>query len=89
MVKSKRKKNERKKENIRQRLIYLLIFTVLYAVFLMWSYGNVNHYFPEPIHVGLGQYFDLSIGIIILGTTIYMALAGIFYKKIININKNK
>lgn len=71
-------KPEKKKKGIGN----FIIFTLIYAIFLMWLVGTLSHYYPAPVHVGGGQYFDLSIGAVIIGGSIFIMLAAILYKKI-------
>lgn len=46
-----------------KEMVIILIITV---VFTMWLYGMATVYFPEPIHLGLGQYIDIGTGVIII-----------------------
>lgn len=81
MGKIKPDKGTTKKET-KVNFLHWIIFTLIYIISLMWLSGMGQHYFPEPIHVGFGQYFDLSIGILILGISIYITIATVIFKKI-------
>ena len=73
-VKSSRMAKKEKKES-RKSMIRWLILTFGYAVFLMWISGMTQAYFPGLITPGGGQYFDLQIGFIIIGTSVYFVLS--------------
>jgi len=60
-----------------QKVIILMV-TLIAA---MWIYGNVKHYFPDPVYVGLGQYFDIGVGIIFILLTITGLFVAIIFKK--------
>ena len=81
MGKIKPDKGTTKKET-KMSFLHWTIFTLIYIIFLMWLSGMGQHYFPEPIHVGVGQYFDLSTGVLILGISIYITIATVIFKKI-------
>jgi len=57
-------------------------FTFIYAIFLMWLTGTISHYYRDPVHIGRGQYLDLSIGVLIIGGSIFIMIASILFKKI-------
>jgi len=80
-VKSQRMNNKRNKKERKKAFLKWMILTLGYAVFLMWISGMAQTYFPTVIGVGAGQYFDLYIGIIILGTSIYFIMSGYLLKK--------
>jgi len=80
-VKSQRMNNKRNKKERKKAFLKWMILTFGYAVFLMWISGMAQTYFPTVIGVGAGQYFDLYIGIIILGTSIYFIMSGYLLKK--------
>jgi len=82
MVKTKRmmKKTWKKKKG---SVIYFFIFTFLYIIFLMWLYGTVKYYIPT-IYIGAGQYFDLSVGVVLIGIGTYMFIATFLFKFIRN-----
>ena len=76
-VKSSRmtKKERERKEN-RKGMMRWIILTLGYAIFLMWVSGMTQAYFPDLMTPGGGQYFDLQIGFIIVGTSVYFVLSG-------------
>jgi len=63
-VQSKRSKKKANPEINIKRWVIITLFTV---VATMWLYGMTKIYFPTPVHVGGGQYFDLGMGIIVFG----------------------
>ncbi|MHA1251741.1 MAG: hypothetical protein ACTSRP_17255 [Candidatus Helarchaeota archaeon] len=79
-VKSRRQKKKTKKIG-KEKILHFLIFTVIYVIFVMWISGMGQHYFPQPIHVGFGQYLDLQVGIYLIGLGLYFPLAMLIYKK--------
>lgn len=78
-VKSSRMSRKEKKE-IRVGIIGFVIFTIIYGVFLMWVSGMAQAYFPTLVSPGGGQYFDVPIGIIIIGSSVYFVLAAYLFK---------
>ena len=78
-VKSSRMSRKEKKE-IRKGMIRWVIFTIIYAIFLMWISGMAQAYFPTLVSPGGGQYFDVPIGIIIIGSSVYFVLAAYLFK---------
>ena len=78
-VKSKRMSRKEKMEN-RKGMLGWVIFTVVYAIFLMWISGMAQAYFPTLVSPGGGQYFDVPIGIIIIGSSFYLVLAAYLFK---------
>jgi len=63
---------------LKKKYQWICIFTITVLI-TMWVYGNAKHYFPDPIHLGFGQYIDLASGIIIVSLLFIGATA--FYKK--------
>ena len=63
-VQSKRSKKETNPEINVKRWV---IITILTVVATMWLYGMTKVYFPTPVPLGGGQYFDLGMGIIVFG----------------------
>jgi len=63
-VQSKRSKKKANPEINIKRWVIITLFTV---VATMWLYGMTKIYFPTPVHMGGGQYFDLGMGIIVFG----------------------
>lgn len=59
-----------------------ILFTLIYGVILMYLYGMSRIYFPDPIHVGFGQYFDIGIGILFFGLLFYMFIIGVLINKL-------
>lgn len=78
-VKSSRMSRKEKKES-RKGIISWAIFTLIYAIFLMWISGMAQAYFPTLVSTGAGQYFDVPIGIIIIGSSVYFVLAAYLFK---------
>jgi membrane protein YqaA with SNARE-associated domain len=79
VVESSRMRKKEKKEN--KKGLSWVIFTIVYIVFMMWLSGMAKAYFPNLVSPGAGQYFDVSTGIIIIGTSFYFILAAYLYKK--------
>lgn len=73
-VKSSRMTKKERKENRKGRIRWLVL-TLGYAIFLMWISGMTQAYLPGLITPGGGQYFDLQIGFIIIGTSVYFVLS--------------
>lgn len=59
---------------------WIVIF-IISIIFAMWIYGMAGHYFPEPVHVGAGQYFDIAAGITIIGLILVAVLITIIFRK--------
>lgn len=76
-VKSSRmtKKEKKEKKESQKDMIRWIVLTLGYAIFLMWVSGMTQAYFPNVITPGGGQYFDLQIGFIIIGTSVYFILS--------------
>jgi sterol desaturase/sphingolipid hydroxylase (fatty acid hydroxylase superfamily) len=74
-----RMSRKEKMEN-RKGILGWVIFTVVYAIFLMWVSGMAQAYFPTLVSPGGGQYFDVPIGIIIIGSSFYLILAAYLFK---------
>lgn len=72
-VKSSRMSKKEKKEN-KKEIIGGILFTLVYGIFLMWISGMAQVYFPGLVSPGGGQYFDVSLGIIVIGTALYFVL---------------
>ncbi len=80
-VQSKRSMKAGSKVNITQ----WIIITLVTVVATMYLYGMATHYFPTPIHVGGGQYFDIGMGIAIFG----LLLCGLLITIMVNKYKKK
>ena len=78
-VKSSRTSKKAKKEHEKE-IVGWVIFTLVYAVFLMWISGMAQAYFPALMSPGGGQYFDVQIGVIVVGTSLYFVLATCIFK---------
>lgn len=72
-----------KKNNIEKELRVWLFFTVIYIFFIMYLFGMAKVYYPDPIHLGLGQYIDLGAGVIYGGIAIYSTIMVIMFKKLL------
>ena len=79
-IKSKRMSKKTKRER-KEAFLKWVVLTLGYAIFLMWISGMTRTYLPTVIGIGAGQYFDIYIGIIILGTSIYFIMSGYLLKK--------
>ena len=79
-VQSRRKARKTRNE-VKKKFLQFLIFTVFYAIFLMWVSGMTAHYYPEPIGIGWGQYIDLQIGLLIIGGTLYFMIMTLILRK--------
>jgi len=79
-VKSSRTSKKTKKED-KKEIVGWVFFTLVYAVFLMWLSGMAQAYFPGLASPGGGQYFDVPIGVIVIGTSLYFVLATCLFKK--------
>lgn len=77
-VQSKRSK---KKTNPEINIKRWVIITIITVVLAMWLYGMTKIYFPTPIHLGGGQYFDLGMGVIVFGVLLCSLLITIIFKK--------
>jgi len=58
--------------------LIVLMLTVFAA---MYVYGMSNHYFPEPVPLGGGQYIDIATGVIIISLLFAGFVIGILFKK--------
>ena len=81
-VQSKRSK---KKTNPKVNVKQWVIITIATVIATMYIYGMTKIYFPMPIHLGSGQYFDLGMGIVVFG----ILLCGFFITIITNKLKKK
>ncbi len=72
------KKKTIKKKLEKHQWICILAITVIVA---MYIYGMVKHYFPDPVHIGLGQYIDIATGVIILALLFSSFIFAIIFKK--------
>lgn len=73
-------KTSRRGKSRRKGLLIAIITIIIYTIFLMWITGNALHYFPEPAHIGLGQYLDFATGLIYISIFVY----GILFVYLIN-----
>lgn len=83
-VQSKRSK---KKTNPEINVKRWVIITIITVVVVMWLYGMTRIYYPTPVHLGGGQYFDLGMGIIVFGVLLCGFLISIIKNKLKNKNK--
>lgn len=81
-VQSKRAKKKGSQQANKTQWVIITIFTVIAT---MYIYGMVKIYFPTPIHVGGGQYFDLGIGVVVFG----LLLSGFLITIMVNKFKKK
>ena len=77
-VQSKRNKKKGSQRANKTQWVIITIFTV---IVMMWLYGMTTHYFPTPIPVGLGQYLDISAGVVIIGLLFSGFIITIILKK--------
>ena len=82
-VKSKR---STKKANPKINITQWIIVTLVTVIATMWLYGMATHYFPNPVYVGGGQYFDIGIGIAVFGLLLCGLLITIMVNKYIKKN---
>jgi len=71
-----------KKKDIRKKIkknqwIILLAITIVVA---MYIYGMTSHYFPFPVHLGFGQYMDISTGVVIIGLLLSGVILNYIFK---------
>lgn len=67
-----------KKKTKKYQWVIILMIGILVA---MWIYGMSRHYFPDPVHIGSGQYLDISTGIIIVALLFAGIIIKILFKK--------
>ena len=72
-----------KRMNLKRKIkkfkwVIILILTTLAA---MYVYGMTIVYFPEPVHLGAGQYLDLATGIVIVALLSSGTIITIIVKK--------
>lgn len=84
-VQSKRSK---KKANPEINIKRWVIITILTVITTMYIYGMTKIYFPTPIHIGGGQYFDLGMGIIVFGILLCGFLISVIANKLKKKNEN-
>lgn len=58
-----------------------ICFLVISVVVAMYVYGMAAHYFPEPVHLGAGQYLDIAAGITITGLLLSAVIITVVFKK--------
>lgn len=75
--KRSRKKAPRQPKSYKKEII----FTIFYTIGLMYLYGMTRIYFPEPLHLGAGQYIDIAIEVLFLGLLGYGIILGIMIYK--------
>jgi len=80
-VTSSRKKTKKEIARARKGMRDFVVFTLIYAIFLMWISGMSQFYFPDVVSPGGGQYFDIYIGIFIIGSALYIMIAAFILKK--------
>lgn len=79
-----KKKNIKKKlKGIKKKLKkYKWVGILTVSIFAtMYIYGMAKIYFPDPIHLGAGQYLDIAAGVIILCLLLTGAMIAIIFKK--------
>lgn len=81
-VQSKRNKKKGSQRANKTQWVIITIFTVIVT---MYIYGMTTIYFPNPVHLGGGQYFDLGIGVVIFG----LLLSGFIITIMVNKFKKK
>ena len=84
-VQSKRSKKKTNPEINIKRWVVVTIATVIAT---MYIYGMTKIYFPNPVHLGGGQYFDLGMGIIIFGILLCGFLISVIANKLKKKNEN-
>lgn len=73
----------KKKKNIKTKLKeYQWVTILIISIFIaMYVYGMVKIYFPDPIHIGVGQYLDIATGVTIVGLLLSGIILTIIFKK--------
>ena len=71
------KKSTKRKLKENQWVCYLIISVIA----AMYIYGMAGHYFPDPIHLGAGQYVDIAAGVTIIGLLLTAVVITIVFKK--------
>lgn len=74
----KMKKIKQKMKKMKIKKYHWAILLVISIFIAMYIYGMTKHYFPEPLHMGFGQYTDIATGIMIIG----LLLSGVFLTRI-------
>lgn len=71
------------KENTKRKMKkhHWLITLAITIVVSMWIYGMTSVYFPEPYHIGFGQYIDLGVGIVIFTLVISGFIVTAIFKR--------
>ncbi len=77
-MKIKMKIKTLKRKMKKYQWIIILILTTIAA---MYVYGMTIVYFPEPVHLGAGQYLDLATGIVIVVLLLSGMIISIIFKK--------
>ncbi|KKN04917.1 hypothetical protein LCGC14_1092570 [marine sediment metagenome] len=67
-----------KKKMTKYQWVFILIITVFVAMYL---YGMTKVYFPDPVHLGAGQYLDLATGIILISLLLSGVIITLIFKK--------
>jgi len=75
------KNMDKKKKRKKMKKYHWFIIFGITIITTMWVYGNVAHYFPIPLYVGLGQYLDIGTGIIIVSLLLLGFIIGLLFKK--------
>ncbi len=72
-------KNKNTKKKLKK---YQWVFTLIITVFVaMYVYGMTTVYFPDPIHLGFGQYLEVSVGIVIIALLLSGVILTFIFKK--------
>ena len=72
-----KRKLKRKQMNLKG-IVYYISFSIPYILFMMYIYGMAEHYYPDPIEFLPGQYISISLGVILLGTLLFIIISSIF-----------
>jgi len=75
------KKANTKKNDPESSLRTWILFTISYIFMIMYLSGMAEVYFPDPIHLGFGQYIALAAGVIWGGIAFYSVIMVIIFKK--------
>lgn len=74
-------KNKNVKTKKKMKKYHWLIIFIITTFIAMYIYGMTKVYLPDPVHIGLGQYFDLATGVIIIALLFSGFVIGMLFKK--------
>lgn len=71
-----------KKPEEENSLRNFILFSIIFIGLMMWLYGMSAAYFPDPIHIGFGQYIDIGTGIVWGGIMLYSIISILVFKRV-------